>query len=49
MVLVNSFEYSSGSFIPDQAVHELDKEELKLIEDFHKLYFKLLEKNIKNI
>ena len=44
MTLVNNFEYSTGSFIPKQAAHELDKGDLKVIEDFHKLYFKLLEK-----
>ena len=46
MTLVNNFEYSTGSFIPKQAAHELDKGDLKVIEDFHKLYFKLLEKSL---
>ena len=31
---------------PEQAAHELDKGDLKVIEDFHKLYFKLLEKSL---
>jgi len=44
MTSVNNFEYSTGSFIPKQAAHELDNDDLKVIEDFHKLYFKLLEK-----
>ena len=46
MTLVNNFEYSTGSFIPKQAAHELDKGDLKVIEDFHKLYSKLLEKSL---
>ena len=44
MTLVNSFEYSTGSFIPEQAAHELAEADLKVIDDFHNLYFKLLEK-----
>ena len=44
MALVDKFEYSTGSFVPEQAAHELGKADLKVIEDFHKLYFKLLEK-----
>ena len=44
MALVDKFEYSTGSFIPEQAAHELGKADLKVVEDFHNLYFKLLEK-----
>ena len=44
MALVDKFEYSTGSFVPEQAAHEFGKADLKVIEDFHKLYFKLLEK-----
>lgn len=44
MTTVNKFEYSTGSFIPEQAAHKLNRDELKVVEDFHKLYFKLLEK-----
>ncbi|MDA8768034.1 cephalosporin hydroxylase family protein, partial [Planktomarina temperata] len=44
MTLVNAFKYSSGSFFPEQAEHVLNNDELQIVENFHNLYFRLLEK-----
>ena len=44
MKIVNKFEYSVGSFFAEQQEHILDDGQRKIVEDFHSLYFELLEK-----
>ena len=39
-----NFKYDEGVFFPEQNAHNLSKQDLKTVESFHNLYFKLLEK-----
>ena len=40
----NKYDYEIGEFFPIENIHPLSKTDQKIIDDFHKLYFKLLEK-----